>query len=473
MQHVNLVILPSMGYSGKHTNISKPTATWWLNKLGYYSKEVKKGIYIDGHEHPDVTQARKCYISRIAELHPFMPIVNNETLEVSYLVLPPGKRIIIAIYHDEMSVATNEQRHCVWLAEEQQILRKKGNGRSIHVSDFILETSRRLFLTKEQITEMHCTLPHEKQLTVTDAHVIIHPGKNGDPWWDNAQLMKQIECAIPIFEFLHPGAVGMWIFDCSSAHEAFSEDALNVKNMNINPGDKQQCPQPSKIPLNNLPPIPGERDTQGTIQLMVYGSDHENPDLRGKAKGIKAVLQERSSVWRKLVQAVGGNEKKVVGLCKICKASQIEKDRLLRIASQDQAEGDIIGDDGSFNPSDSGSDTCCMTRALSQQQDFLDEKPLIERYIEEKGHICLFLPKFHCELDPIEMYWGWTRHQYRTVSDQKFSTAKAIIPQILNFVDVKLIQKFFRKTWRYIDAYEKGLDAHQAAFAVKVYKSHR
>jgi transposase len=26
--------------------------------------------------------------------------------------------------------------------------------------------------------------------------------------------------------------------------------------------------------------------------------------------------------------------------------------------------------------------------------------------IEKRGHICLFLPKFHCELNPIEMVWA-------------------------------------------------------------------
>ena len=34
------------------------------------------------------------------------------------------------------------------------------------------------------------------------------------------------------------------------------------------------------------------------------------------------------------------------------------------------------------------------------------------------------------------------------------------------------IRRFFRKVWRYLDAQRKGLDAREAAFAVKKYKSH-
>ncbi|KAJ6617726.1 hypothetical protein B0H10DRAFT_2434264 [Mycena sp. CBHHK59/15] len=46
---------------------------------------------------------------------------------------------------------------------------------------------------------------------------------------------------------------------------------------------------------------------------------------------------------------------------------------------------------------------CCMQRVLSLQQDFREEKPLLQLIIEKAGHKCLFLPKFHCELNPIEM----------------------------------------------------------------------
>lgn len=91
--------------------------------------------------------------------------------------------------------------------------------------------------------------------------------------------MKQIGCALPIFEFLHSGAVRIWIFNYSSAHEAFAPDSLNVKNMNINPGGKQRSLHSTIIPLNNCPPTPGDLDTRSQVQLMVYPANHPTPEL--------------------------------------------------------------------------------------------------------------------------------------------------------------------------------------------------
>jgi len=109
--------------------------------------------------------------------------------------------------------------------------------------------------------------------------------------------MKQIEKATPIFEFLKPRAVGIWIFNCSSVHEAFSGDALNLKNININPSGKQCLLRPTIVLLNNLPPSDVQIDNHGLAQLMVYPDDHLDPKLHRKAKGINAVLQEQHSVW--------------------------------------------------------------------------------------------------------------------------------------------------------------------------------
>ena len=122
--------------------------------------------------------------------------------------------------------------------------------------------------------------------------------------------------------------------------------------------------------------------------------------------------------------------------------------------------------------------------------------------------------EFHCELNPIEMVWGYTKYckashdsalncdlnscafaGYRNLADGKFVTAKILVPQCLNMCDTLTIRQFFRKTWRYMEAYRyvkplfqfvisirvvnfgpfnsKGLDVQQTAFAVRKYKSHR
>jgi hypothetical protein len=56
--HVNEVILPALALTGK-TSISERMAIQWLKKLGYTCKDVRKGMYHDGHERPDVVDARK------------------------------------------------------------------------------------------------------------------------------------------------------------------------------------------------------------------------------------------------------------------------------------------------------------------------------------------------------------------------------------------------------------------------------
>src|SRR5882724_526816 len=61
----------------------------------------------------------------------FMPIVNDDTLDVTYPELQPDERLHIVINHDEMSIATNEPCRRHWLAEGQQPLRKKGTGCSV------------------------------------------------------------------------------------------------------------------------------------------------------------------------------------------------------------------------------------------------------------------------------------------------------------------------------------------------------
>jgi hypothetical protein len=57
--HVNETILPALDLTQKNASISEQTAVNWLKKLGYSCKDVRKGVYHDGHERPDVIKACK------------------------------------------------------------------------------------------------------------------------------------------------------------------------------------------------------------------------------------------------------------------------------------------------------------------------------------------------------------------------------------------------------------------------------
>jgi hypothetical protein len=71
---------------------------------------------------------------------------------------------------------------------------------------------------------------------------------------------------------------------------------------------------------------------------------------------------------------------------------------------------EVIGQDVNVdNDEDFSNINCCMTKRLSAEQDFRSEKPVLQQIIEDAGHICLFLPKYHCELNPIELYWAFTK----------------------------------------------------------------
>ena len=109
---------------------------------------------------------------------------------------------------------------------------------------------------------------------------------------------------------------------------------------------------------------------------------------------------------------------KPVGTCDWCQKSQAAKDAEACVAAAEALgeEVDNILPNALEEPIPM-SDWCCMTCVLSLQSDFKNEKPLLQHYVEEWGHICLFLLKFHCELNPIEMFWGYAKYHE---SDQSY-----------------------------------------------------
>jgi hypothetical protein len=226
--------------------------------------------------------------------HSLMATYDNVLLDRIPPTLQPGEKEHILVVQDETIFHTNEYRRRMWVKGDQQPIRKKGGECAIHVSDFISETIGRLKLSEEQIGDQHKLLA-EKQLARFKARAIIYPGKGFDAWWDLKQLIEQIKNTISIFELTHPDCTGVFIFNRSSTHKGFMEDALNINCMNVNPGGKQKWLCNTIIPLNNPDPAPGEDDMRGWVQHMYFPDDFHDPKLRGQAKRVRAILMERKS----------------------------------------------------------------------------------------------------------------------------------------------------------------------------------
>ncbi|GBB98124.1 hypothetical protein RclHR1_31400002 [Rhizophagus clarus] len=56
---------------------------------------------------------------------------------------------------------------------------------------------------------------------------------------------------------------------------------------------------------------------------------------------------------------------------------------------------------------------CYARHVLAAQEDFLNQKPILQEVIEGLGHKVIFYPKFHCELNYIEMYWRASKRYAR------------------------------------------------------------
>ena len=377
--------------------VSENTVRRCLVSLGYSYKQLKKGVYLDGHERPDVQQNRNGFLDKIFIYESYMEKYSGDSMEiVESPNLPEGQKRHVLVVHDESLFYSNDGVSSAWVHPKHPPLRKKGKGKCIMISEFLCECHGRLSWTTELGEVEYAT-------------TIITPGKNDDGWWKAENLVHQFKTkAIPMFDRLHPNCAAVFLFDNSTNHGAFADDALNVNNMNLNSGGKQPILRDGWF-------LQG--DGARVVQKMVFPIGHPKA---GVPKGIKQVLQERK-LW------ING--------------TKLPDARVL----------------------------------LSNQPDFVEQKSMLNDYVEEHGggHVVLFLPKFHCELNFIEMYWGALKYYCRNNCDYSFKTLLPTVTNAMASVSLATIRRFARKCWRYMDAYRQGLSVQQAEWAATKQRSHR
>jgi len=151
--------------------ISLSTARRWLHLEGFQYISHKKGLYFDGHDHPDVLAYRQNHFLPMMKL--FEPcLIQYVVGDVETQILPLNfvEQALVLCTHDESTSQANDAPNKARVLEGQHRLRKKGVGRGLHQSDVICSTVGWL----------------------SDASQTLEYGKNYDGYWNGELFIKQV-----------------------------------------------------------------------------------------------------------------------------------------------------------------------------------------------------------------------------------------------------------------------------------------
>lgn len=211
--------------------IRSRTARKWLCKLGFEYKDIKKDVFIDGHERLDVVEDRNKFLKMMEELKPFIvEFESNGSMKPKKY--PPGcivggdkRHPIIVITHNECTFSANDGKRRAWAQPGNSFLRPKGREQRIMVSEFLLPFGCLNLLTLSQ--EKRDEIVSRTGLTLTEAVEIFEYGKNHEGYWDGAKLHKQVVTkASPVAEAFYPGYSLLFLFDNATSHSVYAKNAL-------------------------------------------------------------------------------------------------------------------------------------------------------------------------------------------------------------------------------------------------------
>ena len=209
-QWVNCDLLPSESLAPGHPrSISIQTARIWMHELGFSVIDKKKGIYIDGHERPDVVSYRKKFLRKM--ICGMLTPVHAPTDEAREFfpedIEPPSAEQVaknIIIYHDKSIFNANEDEQIQWGTADQHFVRPKSKGSGIMVSDFIEEKAGFLSLSDEEFEAAKQINPGIHK----SARVYLEYGEAREGCWTSERFMAQMKIAVDIAEYKYPREEG-------------------------------------------------------------------------------------------------------------------------------------------------------------------------------------------------------------------------------------------------------------------------
>jgi hypothetical protein len=369
---------------GIQRTIKLETARNWLDMMEFRWSKGKRGQYIDGHDREDVLAYRQdVFLPALKKLLPGMrKFKMGEEWTEEHDDEPPEhqlRRRVVIWYHDESTFYANDQRDLSWHhISETPDLKPKGEGASIMVADFV--SADYGFLASKDGSE--------------SSRVIFKAGKNRDGYFTNEEIIAHVTRAMNILERDYPDEDHVFVFDNATTHLKRADDALAARKMPKRPSrpeknfgirravrdeDGAVVKGADGKPITEWAPMRDGwfvRDGETVQQSLYFPDDH--PVHPGIFKGMAQILVER-----------GYDEEEIQKKLAECK----------RFKCPDVPDGTDV--------------TCCCRRMVYTQPDFVSAESLVAETCRARGFDVIFLPKFHCELNPIEQCWGYAKDKYR------------------------------------------------------------
>ncbi|CAB1104296.1 unnamed protein product [Ectocarpus sp. CCAP 1310/34] len=218
--------------------------------------------------------------------------------------------------------------------------------------------------------------------TIVD-NVGVEYGKSMDGYRTGAKMVEHMADVLDLLAVKHPMHKPICFFDWSSCHDCVEDGAPSATRMNAGYGGvrkgKQLAAQDATTLLADTPKL-----KQGTVQYLTFQGeslfcDVGAEDYIGKLKGLKQVLFERG-LWNADMSMKG------------IKKGQQKYDPAL-----------------------------CMPVGLGTQEDLASVEPSLVVFVKRREGVAIILPKYHCEINPIELVWGrskyWVRQHCKTVAN--------------------------------------------------------
>ncbi|KAF9517067.1 hypothetical protein BS47DRAFT_1371507 [Hydnum rufescens UP504] len=404
--------------------ISLSMATQWLKIMEYQWEKEPMGQYVNGHERNDVVAYHQNTMLPFWDgILPTMWRWNKEGIEVD--TKRPGWQTVVWTHNESTFYAHDHWKHHWVHSKETAKPIQKGEGASLMVSDFCSADYGWLHSPEGE-----------------EACILFKP-----------EIYDQVSVAAKLATKLYPHDNHVFAFDNATTHTKCPEDALSVMKMpkKMSPKGKNFLCEVTRCDGSRKPVLDSSGNVvkdkmqmhngplpDGSPQCVYFTPNHQ---YASQFKGMAVILKENG-----------------VDMDGVKLKAQCGKGRF-------KCWTNIVPP---------GTNPCCCQKAMFDQPNFTNQKSCIEELLESLGHGCTFYTHFHCKCNFIESNWGYEKCVYQEYPKSSGEDQlKANVESALASIPLVSMQRFANHSLWFMDAYQKGLNAAEAAWANKKYHGHQ